>query len=122
MLRDIKDDNLWSVDEMLKEQLAFQTSNGLTHIVHGSSGKPYYAHELAEAYLNQEFDRVQAQKLKDLPRKKAFNSEELYLLHKDRSDGMSIRELALKYDHSTRTIQKYLKEQPPKVGVFEPQN
>lgn len=71
--------------------------------------------------VREEEKRLRTQRLKSKRKKKAFNLKDLYLLHLDRSKGMSIRELARKYDKSTRTIQKYLKEQPPKIGIFKPQ-
>lgn len=120
MLRDKAQDEGWSIEEMLKEQLAFETSSGLTHIVHFGTNKPFYAHELIEICLKKDFDKIQAEKLKSLHRKKAFTDASLYNLHVDRLNGMSIRELARKYNKSTRTIQKYLKMQPPKVEVFKP--
>lgn len=43
-------------------------------------------------------------------KKLAFKGEKLDKLKQDRQDGMSIRALANKYDCSTRTIQKYLKD------------
>lgn len=120
MLRDKNQDEGWTIEEMLKEQLAFETSSGLMHIIHFGTNKPFYAYELVDACLKKDFDNIQAEKLKSLPRKKAFTDTSLYNLHIDRLNGMSIRELARKYNKSTRTIQKYLKIQPPKIEVLEP--
>ena len=115
MLRDKKDNEVWSFDEILKEQLAFETSKGLAHIVHAHTVKPYYAYELAEVYLKREFEKLQSEKLKSLPRKKAFTDLELLEMVSDRERGLSIRQLARKYNKSTATIQKYLKIKAQKV-------
>ena len=118
MLRKLNDkEDSWSVEEMLKEQLAFAKDNGtpkgeLVHIVHHTNNMPYYAHELAEIYFQQQEKKRRIERLnsdESKSKKLAFKGEKLDKLKQDRENGMSIRELANKYDCSTRTIQKYLK-------------
>lgn len=99
----------WGIEEMLQEQLGFMTSNGFTYIVHAGTGKPYYAYELAEWYAKIEMKRLMKEHLKTVPRKKAFTEVQIEQLKHDREAGVSIRELARKYNKSTATIQKYLK-------------
>lgn len=57
-------------------------------------------------------EKLRHERLKNARRKHAFSHKELFYLHQDRNNGMSIRELARKYNKSTATIQKYLKQEP----------
>ena len=115
MLRKLNGDDGWSPEEMLQEQLAFLKDDGtpqgkLTHIVHNGTDRPYYAYELAKLYEKQlRIERLTSDKSKR--KKLAFTGEKLDKLKQDRLNGMSIRALANKYDCSTRTIQKYLKNE-----------
>ena len=59
--------------------------------------------------VREEEKNIRVKRLVGSKRKCAFNQSELELLHGDRKNGMSIRILAIKYNKSTRTIQKYLK-------------
>ena len=117
MLRKKRDDESWTFEEMLQEQLAFKRDNGtekgeLVSIVHYGTNIPYYAHELAEHYFKQQEKKRRMERLnsdESKSKKIAFKGEKLDKLKQDRKNGMSIRALANKYDCSTRTIQKYLK-------------
>lgn len=93
-------------DEIMKWQV--KTPNGI-NIVYTEDNSPVTIADM----VREEEKRLRVERLKSKRKKKAFeNNDRLCSLHKDRSEGMSIRELALKYNNSTRTIQKYLKEQP----------
>lgn len=91
----------YSLDEMLQFQLYTVDANGTpTPIVHVNSQEPYYVYELLK---NININNINKNK------RCAFTQNELNALHKDRASGLSIRKLALKYNKSDKTIQKYLK-------------
>ena len=119
MLRNKGTDEGWSADEMLQEQLHFQRADGtIAPIVHKETNEPYYAYELAEIYAKREFKRLLGEYLKSLPRKRAFDDNGIVALHEDRAKGLSIRELARKYNKSTSTIQKYLGDSKPNALTY----
>ena len=59
--------------------------------------------------VREEEKKLRIKRLTSKRKKLAFAGEKLESLQNDRKIGMSIRQLANKYDCSTRTIQKYLK-------------
>ena len=91
--------------EVLDEPIYFEFTDGVQAAIHVSDKTP-----LTFRTEYEHIDRIlRIERLKNCKRKKAFSPVEHKELLQDRSCGMSIRELAKKYDKSTRTIQKYLK-------------
>lgn len=95
-------------DEIMKWQV--KTPNG-TDIVYIKNNKPVIIADM----VREEEKKMRVERLKKNKKKKAFYGLGLLDLHRSRANGMSIRKLALKYDKSTRTIQKYLKIEPQKL-------
>lgn len=94
--------------QVLDEPIYFEFQDGIKKAIHISDNTPLT--------LRSEYKQIEKllriQRLKNCKKKKAFSLEQhLHLLH-DRENGLSIRELAMKYNKSTRTIQKYLKISP----------
>lgn len=111
MLRNKKDDEYWTTEEMLKEQLYFMTETGeVVPIVHHGTDKKYYAWELAEVYAKENYNKIQGDKLRTLNRKQAFTDEQTEKLKEERRAGKSIAELAREYNKDPKTISKYLKK------------
>lgn len=106
MLKEKNSYGNWDISDTLEEQLYFETSEGIQPMIHGKynpneNDRPYLVKELIENYT--------INKLRNLPRKKAFTDTQLQEMLNDRMQGMSIRNLAKKYNKSTTTIQKYIK-------------
>lgn len=74
-------------------------------IVYVETGEPVKIKDMVQ----EEEKDLRIKRLMSKRKKLAFSGEKLDNLKKDRADGMSIRQLASKYDCSTRTVQKYLK-------------
>ena len=99
--------NYFSNEEIMKWQVKTPKGENLIY----EDGSPVTIADM----VKEEEKGLRIQRLKSKRKMKAFNPVTLYFLHRDRLNGMSIRALARKYDKSTRTIQKYLKEQPDKI-------
>ena len=111
MLRNKKDDEYWTTEEMLKEQLYFMTENGeVVPIVHHGTDKKYYAWELAEVYAKENYNKIQGDKLRTLNRKRAFTDEEIEKLKAEYRAGATKKGLAEKYNKDVKTIRKYLEK------------
>lgn len=91
----------YSIEEMLQFQLyTIDEKGNPIPIIHVDNKEPYYVYELLK---NVNINNINKNK------RCAFTQNELNDLHKDRATGLSIRKLALKYNKSDKTIQKYLK-------------
>ena len=76
------------------------------NIVYIETNKPITVADM----VREEEKRLRIKRLMSKRKKLAFEGEKLERLLFDRQQGMSIRKLAIKYNCSTRTIQKYLKK------------
>lgn len=95
-------------DDVLDEPIHFEFATGVLPAVYVSDKTPL---TLRSEY--QALDRLmRIERLKNCRRKQAFSSSTHKFLLSDRASGMSIRQLAIKYNKSTRTIQKYLRLAP----------
>lgn len=126
MLRHKNADETWSFEEMLKEQIAFETHEfGIIHIVHADTNKPYYAHELCESYHSNKCNQcihnkelalfsANSEKKEFIPmngrRKKFFNQSDVLKIKEMSKNGISNRKIAKKFNCSEKTIRNYLKE------------
>lgn len=100
--------NPFSTVDVLDEPIYYEFENGVQQAVYIKNRQPL---TLRSEYPD--LDRLmRIERLKNCKRKQAFSSTTHKLLLTDRENGMSIRQLANKYDKSTRTIQKYLKLLP----------
>lgn len=94
--------------DVLDEPIHYEFSDGVKRVNYINTDLPV---TLRSEYNN--LDKImRIERLKNCRRKQAFSFNSVQLLHNDRLSGMSIRDLARKYNKSTRTIQKYLKISP----------
>ena len=125
MLRKKNDDEAWTVEEVLNEQLAFQTYDGtLMLMVHAETNKPYLARELCEVYHQNKMKESPKQSdnivnptksannnFKRGHRKKMFTDAQRRKIYAEHTiDGMSKCALARKYHCHERTIRNIIKE------------
>ena len=105
----LKDKESYDIDDLLNEQIVFNIDGKYSPMVFKGTEIPYTVQNLVNAYILSNKTKLQAESLKSLKRKQAFNIRSHIELQRDRESGMSIRDLAKKYNKSTTTIQKYLK-------------
>ena len=122
MLRKKKADEYWTLEDVLKEQLAFQKHDGtLTLMVHADTDEPYLARELCEVYHERKFKEYSDNATKPIKsetnnfqrghRKSMFTQEqkeEIYRRHI--IDKRSKNSLAEEYRCSEKTIRNIIKE------------
>ena len=90
-------------DEILKWEII--NPNTDTKIIYTETNKVVLIADM----VREEEKKLRINRLVSSKKKCAFNQETFMLLQSDRENGISIRALAIKYNKSTRTIQKYLK-------------
>lgn len=109
MLRELKKGESWSVKEMQKEQLYFETDSGVSPIVHHGTDKPYYAEELAMAIYKNELVELEKWRNQQHGRKSILNDEQKNLIHDLKIRKISNREIAKRLGVSEGTIRNHLK-------------
>lgn len=126
MLRNLKNDESWEPEEMLKEQLHFKTYSGIQPIVHNQMNTPYYAYELCEIYHEEKCNKciynntelsenkVKSANKEFIPmngrRKKIFNQNDIIKIKEMSKNGISNRKIAKEFHCSEKTIRNYLKD------------
>lgn len=105
--------NRFYTKEVLDEPIYFEFTDGIKKAMYISDNTPITLRKEAK-----ELEKLlRIERLKNCNRKKAFSTEEHNKLLQDRECGLSIRQLAMKYNKSTRTIQKYLKVNPAEPNL-----
>lgn len=123
ILRQKKDDEAWTVEEILEEQLAFQEYDGtLTLIVHYGTDKPYLAKELCEVYHQRKLKELSSENVTNKTksetsnfrrghRKSMFTQEQKRKIYAEYTfDKKSKCKLAREYRCSEKTIRNIIKE------------
>ena len=122
MLRKKKDDEYWTLEEVLEEQLAFQKHDGtLTLMYHHDTGEPYFAKEMCEEYHQnrlkefsenvEKFTKSETNNFYRGHRKSMFTQEQKRKIYAEYTfDKKSKCELARNYKCSEKTIRNIIKE------------
>lgn len=121
ILRKKKDDEFWTLEEVLEEQLAFQKHDGtLTLMYHHDTREPYFAKEMCEEYhqnkLKEQSDNAIKQTKSETNnfhrghRKSMFTDAQKRKIYAEHTiDKISKCELARKYKCSEKTIRNIIK-------------
>lgn len=122
ILREKKDDESWTVDEVLDEQLAFQKHDGtLTLMVHHGTNRPYLVKEVCEVYHQRKLKELSENVTKQTKsetnnfqrghRKSMFTQEQKRKIYAEFVyESKSKSALAREYKCSEKTIRNIIKE------------
>ena len=122
ILREKRDDEYWTLEEVLEEQLAFQRNDGtLTLMVHSETGEPYLAKEMCEEYHQLKLKELSENVIKETKsetnnfrrghRKSKFTQKQKRKIYTEYAfENKSKCELAREYKCSEKTIRNIVKE------------
>ena len=122
ILREKRDDEYWTLKEVLEEQLAFQKHDGtLALMIHYDTGEPYFAKEMCEEYYQNKLKEYSENATKSTKsevnnfkrghRKSMFTQEQKRKIYAEHTfDKKSKSELARKYKCSEKTIRNIIKQ------------
>lgn len=122
ILRKKEDNEYWTLEEVLDEQLAFQKHDGtLALMYHHDTGKPYFAKEMCEEYYQNKLKEQSENVIKPTKyetnnfrrghRKSMFSREQKRKIYTECTfDKKSKCALAREYRCSEKTIRNIIKE------------